>query len=66
MGYFSWYIMINLLGHIHRDGVGVTLNIIRDRIVESNIIIHCFEEKGIVYPLFPLRCHGLFFVVYYD
>ena len=54
MGYFSWYIMINLLGHTHRDGVGVMLNIIHDRITESNIITHCFEEKGIVYPLFPL------------
>ena len=29
--------MINLLGHIHKDGVSVTLNITRDRILESNI-----------------------------
>ena len=37
MGYFSWYILINLPGHILRDGVGITLNIIRNRIPESNI-----------------------------
>ena len=37
MGYFSWYILINLLGHILRDGVGITLNITRNRIPESNI-----------------------------
>ena len=29
--------MINLLGHIHKDGVSVTLNITRDRILDSNI-----------------------------
>ena len=29
--------MINLLGHIHKDGVSITLNITRDRILESNI-----------------------------
>ena len=37
MGYYLLYIMINLLGHIHKDGVSVTLNITRDRILESNI-----------------------------
>ena len=37
MGFYLLYIMINLLGHIHKDGVSVTLNITRDRILKSNI-----------------------------
>ena len=37
MGFYLLYIRINLLGHIHKDGVSVTLNITRDRILESNI-----------------------------
>ena len=37
MGYFSWYILINLLGHILRDGVGIMLNKIHNRIPESII-----------------------------
>ena len=31
--------MINLLGHILKDGVSVTLNITRDRILKSNITL---------------------------
>ena len=41
MAYFSWYIVIKLMGHIRRDGVNDMLNIFADKILESNITPIC-------------------------
>ena len=59
MGYFSWYI-INLLAHIHRDGVGITLNIIRNRIPESDITPIVLKKRVLFILCFYYDVMGYF------